>query len=72
MNNLEGTKRMEVTDRIEGLRLILERQQVKAVSREEALEIGDSLIAFYETLADDFDSVTDDAKELEGQYGRSN
>jgi hypothetical protein len=48
---------MQTSDRIEGLRLILERQQVKTVTREEALEIGESLVSFYETLAEDCESI---------------
>jgi hypothetical protein len=36
--------------RIESLRLILEKQQHRSISFNEAHEIGDSLIAFYEVL----------------------
>jgi hypothetical protein len=48
----EGNKQLTEVDRIEDLRHILERQQSKAVTSEEALEIGESLIAFFELLGE--------------------
>jgi len=46
----EGNKRLDLRDNIESLRCILESQQSRAVTYEEASDIGDSLIAFYEIL----------------------
>lgn len=40
-------------DKVESLRLILEREQHKPVNSEEALEIGESLLSFFAILADD-------------------
>lgn len=40
-------------DKVETLRLILQRQLAKQVGYKEALEIGESLITFYEVLAGD-------------------
>jgi hypothetical protein len=40
-------------DRIESLRLILERQQHRSVTYFEATEVGESLIAFFELLAEE-------------------
>lgn len=39
-------------DQTECLRVILEQGQNRFVTRSEALEIGQSLLAFYELLAD--------------------
>lgn len=50
---LEGTKQASEADRIESLRLILEREQHRPVTYGEALEVGESLINFFEVLADD-------------------
>lgn len=43
---------MNDTDRIERLRVILERQRARAVTREEAAEIGESLIVFFKVLGE--------------------
>jgi hypothetical protein len=48
----EGNQQLQVVDRIESLRLILERQQSRVVTRDEASEIGESLIVFYEILGE--------------------
>lgn len=48
----EGNNQTAVTDKIEALRLILERQQLREVTYEEAREVGESLICFFEILAD--------------------
>ena len=54
MNDIEGNNQIrDDGDRVEVLRLILECQQSRAVTREEALDIGESLIAFFETLGDE-------------------
>lgn len=53
--NIESTQRNEhltEADRIESLRLILETEQGRLVTYEEALEVGESLISFFEALAD--------------------
>jgi hypothetical protein len=41
------------SERIEQLREILEREQARPVSHEEALSVGESLVVFYEILAQD-------------------
>jgi hypothetical protein len=38
--------------RIEQLRIILEREQGRTVTREEALEIGESLLIFFQVLGE--------------------
>jgi len=49
----EGNNQFIKVDSVEDLRNILERQQSKVVTREEALEIGESLITFFELLGED-------------------
>lgn len=49
MNTQEGSKSVSV-DSIELLRSLLEAQQSRSVGYEEAAEIGESLLAFYEVL----------------------
>ena len=49
----EGSYGTLEADKVESLRLILQRQLAKHVGYKEALEIGESLISFYEVLADD-------------------
>jgi hypothetical protein len=44
---------MNDNDKIEQLRVILEHQQSKAVTHEEASEIGESLLIFFRTLGGD-------------------
>jgi hypothetical protein len=39
-------------ERVEALRLILEREQCRPVSYAESVEIGESLMNFFETLAE--------------------
>lgn len=41
------------TEKIESLRLILEREQGREISRSEALEIGETFVRFFEVLAED-------------------
>lgn len=53
MNDTEGNNQMQENDRIERLRSILERQQVAPVTFQEASEIGENLISFFETLAEE-------------------
>ena len=48
----EGNQQTQDVDKIECLRHILERQQSRVVTSEEATEIGESLIAFYELLGE--------------------
>ncbi len=38
-------------DEIEALRLIIENEQKRQVSYDEALEVGESLISYFKTLA---------------------
>lgn len=49
----EGNKQVSNDDRTEQLRVILEQQQGRAVTQEEALEIGESLMTFFETLGEE-------------------
>lgn len=49
--NPEGTNEISEADRIESLRLILEREQGRSIAYSEALEVAESLISFYEVLA---------------------
>ena len=52
---LPGSKtQLTEGNQIESLRLILEREQCRLVTYEEAQEVGDSLIAFYELLAENY------------------
>jgi hypothetical protein len=49
----EGNTQSSESERIERLRMILEQEQGRPVTYGEALEVGESLISFYEVLADD-------------------
>ncbi len=46
----EGNKQLESLDSIELLRGILESQQSRSVTYQEATDIGESLLTFYEIL----------------------
>jgi hypothetical protein len=48
---LEGLQ--HTTDEIETLRLILEADQKRPIAYDEALEIGESLISYFKTLAEE-------------------
>ena len=48
----EGTNQRLTVGQAENLRLILERTQNRPVEANEAQEVGQALLAFYETLAD--------------------
>ena len=50
--NVEGSERTAENDRVEQLRAILERQQAKPITREEASEIGQSLLIFFQVLGE--------------------
>jgi hypothetical protein len=49
----EGTDQITPSETIESLRVILEREQSRPVPYKEALEVGESLITFFELLAED-------------------
>ena len=49
----EGNSQLVKDDRIESLRIILEREQHRSVTYSEAAEIGESLIDFFVVLADE-------------------
>lgn len=51
--SLEGISQAVKMDRIEALRHILEHQQSRLVSYEEAKDIGEGLIMFFETLGEE-------------------
>lgn len=46
----EGNNQTVEKDRVEILRLILEREQGRPVTRDEAVEVAESLISFFEVL----------------------
>jgi hypothetical protein len=50
---LEAVRDSPMSDRVEVLRQILTNQQHRPVDYDEAQEIGDSLIAFYQALAEE-------------------
>jgi hypothetical protein len=50
--NAKGSEHIPENDRIEQLRAILERQQARAITREEASEIGQSLLIFFRALGE--------------------
>jgi hypothetical protein len=52
MNN-EGINQSIGTEKIESLRLILEHVQGVSISYEDAEEVADNLLSFYELLASD-------------------
>ena len=52
MNN-EGINQSIGTEKIESLRLILEHVQGVTISYEDAEEVADNLLSFYELLASD-------------------
>ena len=52
MNN-EGINQSIGTEKIESLRLILEQVQGVPISYEDAEEVADNLLSFYELLASD-------------------
>ena len=52
MENHEGKSQAIETERIEQLRLILENEQCRPITYDEALEVGESLVNFFEVLAD--------------------
>lgn len=52
MDNHEGSDEVLDAERVESLRLILEAEQNRPVTFEEALEVGQSLINLFKVLAD--------------------
>jgi hypothetical protein len=46
----EGSNQTQEKDKVEVLRLILEREQGRPVAYDEALEVAESLISFFEVL----------------------
>lgn len=57
MDDFEGNHQLQETDKVEALRAILEREQSRPVTYEEASEVGESLITFFEVLADDTELI---------------
>lgn len=51
MNNQEGVEAKPI-DSVEALRQILETKQQRSVTYTEAIEVGESLINFFEVLAE--------------------
>jgi hypothetical protein len=56
--NQEGNEQISEDRQIEHLRRILEQEQHRAVTYQEALEIGESLLTFFKTLAEESESAT--------------
>jgi hypothetical protein len=52
MSSYEGNKTTIPTERIEQLRLILQREQKRSITYEEAFEVANLLLSFYDNLAD--------------------
>lgn len=65
MSSHEGDNEILESEGIEALRLILEREQGHPVSPEEAKEVGESLISFYELLADGADELINQEQVLQ-------
>jgi hypothetical protein len=53
MNDLEGKEQALEGDRVEALRLILENEQGQPVTYNEALEVAEGLLCYFEVMADD-------------------
>lgn len=49
----EGSQHIAVSSSIEYLRCILQKQQNRAIAYEEAQDVADSLMSFFEVLAED-------------------
>lgn len=62
----EGITQSAESERIERLRVILEQEQGRPVPYSEALEVGESLISFYEVLADDTEPANQEQLVLSG------
>lgn len=62
----ESNTQSSESERIERLRVILEQEQGRPVPYSEALEVGESLISFYEVLADDTESTNQERLVLSG------
>jgi hypothetical protein len=52
MSSHEGNKTTIPTERIEQLRLILQQEQKRSITYEEAFEVAKLLLSFYDNLAD--------------------
>jgi hypothetical protein len=57
MSSNEAQETILESEQIESLRLILEKEQGHSVSCDEATEVGDSLLSFFELLGDDTDNA---------------
>ena len=53
----EGNNQTVEKDRVEILRLILEREQERTVTRDEAAEVAESLISFFEILVQEGEQI---------------
>lgn len=52
---IEGTEQQY--DEVEALRLILENEQKRVITYDEALEIGESLVSYFKILANQEDTT---------------
>lgn len=55
--NYEGNNQTVEKDRVEILRLILEREQERPVTHDEAVEVAESLISFFEVLVQEGEQI---------------
>jgi len=55
--NYEGNNQTIEKDRVEILRLILEHEQERPVTRDEAVEVAESLISFFEVLVQESEPI---------------
>jgi len=65
MSDIQRNNQVDGGEQIESLRRILEAEQGKSFTYEEALEIGQSLIDFFVLLAEDADANAPMTKEAE-------
>ena len=52
----EGIGLSTQDERVESLRILLEHEQNRSISHDEASEVGDALICFFEVLANNGDA----------------
>lgn len=58
MQDFEGNNQEDDAEQIEALRLILERKQQRPFSYDEARELAESLLSFFEVLAEEVEKPT--------------
>lgn len=68
MSNIEGNNSGDEGESIERLRLILEREQSRPITPDEAAEVGESLLTFFQILGEQ-DAPDDAAGQTELALG---